>query len=365
MNIFRCAFVWATIPVLAAAATGKRTNGHEQLRIVMVDAEGGAASLFVDPHGHSLLVDTGWGSNSPPARAAPNGTPAPGLDPHPPTADRIVAAAKRLGLHRIDYVLITHYHADHVGGVIDLLGKISVGTFIDHGPNREAPGPVETSYQRYVAATAGHRRRSVKPGETLALGSLVLTFVASDGALIAKPLAGAGGPTAQCDTPDKQPALGGEENDRSLGFMARYGVTRILDLGDLTWNKEKALVCPVNELGHVDLLLVSHHGSQYSNSPPLIDATASRVALMANGARKGGDSAVFETLANSEHKPVLWQEHAATRSPQSDRPEQYIANPDVMPDGNHDLDVLIETDGRMQVTNTRNGHTESYPARLR
>src|SRR4051794_16270698 len=77
MNIFRCAFVWATIPVLAAAATGKRTNGHEQLRIVMVDAEGGAASLFVDPHGHSLLVDTGWGSNSPPARAAPNGTPAP------------------------------------------------------------------------------------------------------------------------------------------------------------------------------------------------------------------------------------------------------------------------------------------------
>jgi hypothetical protein len=87
----RLAFVCATLPALAASATGKGANGHEQLRIVMVDAEGGAASLFVDPEGESLLVDTGWGTNSPPAPKDPNGPPA--ADAPAQTADRIVAAA--------------------------------------------------------------------------------------------------------------------------------------------------------------------------------------------------------------------------------------------------------------------------------
>jgi hypothetical protein len=83
---------------------------------------------------------------------------------------------------------------------------------------------------------------------------------------------------------------------------------------------------------------------------------------MANGARKGGDSAVFETLANAEPRPVLWQEHAATRNPQSNRPDRHIANPDTRPDRAFDLDVLIYANGRMQVTNTRSGYAESYPA---
>jgi competence protein ComEC len=350
----------ATLPALAASVSTQDANGHGNLRIVMIDAEGGAASLFVDPAGISLLVDTGWGTNAPPA-APQNGAPAPAAPA--PTADRILAAAARLGLRKIDYVLITHYHADHVGGVLDVLAKIPVGTFIDHGPNRETTASVESSYSRYVAATAGHSRRSVKPGDTMQIGSMALTFVASDGELIDRPLPGAGGTTAHCDVPDKQPALGGEENDRSLGFIARYGKTRILDLGDLTWNKDKGLVCPINKLGRIDLLLVSHHGSEMSSSPPLIAATAAHVALMANGARKGGDKATFETLYAAESKPVLWQMHAASRSHEVDRPDDYIANLDVLPDAAHDLDVFIYPDGRLKVDNTRNGYTESYPAR--
>ena len=53
------------------------------------------------------------------------------------SADRIVAAAKKLGLSKIDYLIITHYHMDHVGGVVDLAKRIPVDTFIDHGPNAE------------------------------------------------------------------------------------------------------------------------------------------------------------------------------------------------------------------------------------
>ena len=79
--------------------------------------EGGQATLFVTPDGKSLLIDTGWPDNN-------------GRD-----ADRITAAAKDAKISKIDFVLITHFHDDHVGGAPQLAGKIPVGTFIDHGEN--------------------------------------------------------------------------------------------------------------------------------------------------------------------------------------------------------------------------------------
>src|SRR5260370_38763610 len=94
-------------------------SSTKSLQIYFVDFEGGQATLFVTPEGQSLLIDTGWPGNN-------------NRD-----ADRIVAAAKLAGITKIDYVLITHFHDDHVGGVPQLVARIPVGTFIDHGENRE------------------------------------------------------------------------------------------------------------------------------------------------------------------------------------------------------------------------------------
>ena len=125
--------------------------------------EGGAAVLFVTPEGKSLLIDTGW----PPGIGGPR--PAPGAAPSPPqpsSADRIAAAAASLGITKIDFLLMTHYHIDHAGGLQSLLAKLPVATFIDHGPNREEPPSnatprqlefaTATSYSRWVAAYQGH-----------------------------------------------------------------------------------------------------------------------------------------------------------------------------------------------------------------
>src|SRR6266446_6641322 len=69
--------------------------------------------------GQSMLVDTGWaGFNN-------------------RDADRIADAAKLAGVKQIDYLVITHYHADHVGGVPQLAAKLPVKHYVDHGPNRE------------------------------------------------------------------------------------------------------------------------------------------------------------------------------------------------------------------------------------
>src|ERR1700733_735096 len=89
------------------------------LDVYFIDTEGGQSTLFISPSGESLLVDTGW----------------PGFNGR--DADRIVAAAKHAGVTKIDYLLITHYHMDHVGGVPDLTARMPVRNFIDHGPSVE------------------------------------------------------------------------------------------------------------------------------------------------------------------------------------------------------------------------------------
>src|SRR5882762_1185375 len=104
---------------LLECAWATRQADLKFLQVYFVDVEGGQATLFVTPEHQSLLIDTGWAGNN-------------GRD-----AERIVAAAKRAGITKIDYVLITHFHADHVGGVPELTARIAVGAFIDHGVNRE------------------------------------------------------------------------------------------------------------------------------------------------------------------------------------------------------------------------------------
>lgn len=355
---------------MAAAALSVPAPAAERpLRMLVLDADGGAATLFVTPEGKSLLVDTGWPTGMPRGAPAADGTPAPA--PPAPTITRVVAGMKRLGITRIDALLITHYHLDHVGGIHDILARIPVGTVIDHGPNRELlpaapaaqPSPSHPArlYPRYEAALAGRKRRVVAAGETLSVGSLKLNFVSADGKLIGRPLPGPRGRAAKCDTPDKGNPT--DENPHSVGFVATWGKARILDLADLTWNQEARLVCPVNKLGTIDVLLVGHHGSELSNNPSLIEATAPRVAVVANGARKGGDASVFQTLSEAQPKPAIWHQHLATRAPEANPRSERIANPAMQPDGANSLEVLIFRNGAVRVTNTRNGYSESYPPR--
>jgi competence protein ComEC len=325
----------------APPATGK------VLRVYFVDVEGGQATLFVTPAGESLLIDTGWDGNN-------------GRD-----ADRIVAAAKSAGLTKIDYVLITHFHEDHVGGAPQLAARIPIGTFIDHGENRET-GDASTvqGWQAYQAmlATGKYNRFAAKPGDVVPIEGMRVDVISADGNLIAKPLPGAGQENAACKESETRPA-DKTENLRSLGVLITFGKLRILDLGDLTWDKEMELMCPMNKLGKVDVYIVSHHGWQQSSSPALVWGIAPRVAIMDNGAKKGGTPSTWDIIEKSPHLEDLWELHYSEEGGAAHNVAgEFIANPQGTDAGNY-LELIGRADGGFEVFDSRTQQTKKYPAR--
>jgi competence protein ComEC len=325
----------ASAPCAAAAANPK------PLQIYFIDVEGGQATLIVTPLGESLLIDTGW----------------PGYEGR--DADRIVAAAHQAGIKQLDYVLITHFHRDHVGGVPQLVDGIKVGTFVDHGPNQEDSEVTRTDYAAYEKAIAGHAHVVVKPGWGLPIKSLEVHVLAAAGDHITSPLPGAGEANSYCGS-EPAAAADSTENARSVGVLITYGHFRFLDLGDLTKKKELEIACPNNLIGTVDLFLVTHHGADLSNSKALVWALHPRVALIDNGPRKGSSPAAWQIVHDSPGLEDLWQLHYAAESDKDHNVDsERIANVKENCEGKY-LKVEAESDGTFTVTNTRTGVQKTY-----
>jgi competence protein ComEC len=331
--------------LLGAAAPAPETR--KALQIYFVDVEGGQATLFVTPEGKSLLIDTGWPDNN-------------GRD-----ADRIAAAAKDAKISKIDFVLITHFHDDHVGGAPQLAAKIPVGTFIDHGENRETNGEgakrVFAAYQQLLA-TGKYKHITAKPGEVLPVTGMQVRVVSADGEVIERPLPGGGKENASCANAAKPP-VDETENPRSVGTLITFGKLRILDLGDLTMDKEMELMCPMNKIGPVDIYIVSHHGFFQSGGAALVHGIAPRVAIMDNGAKKGGSPAIWDVIEKSPGLEDLWQLHYSDEGGGAHNVgASFLANLQGPDTGNY-LKVTALADGSFGVFNSRTKETKRYAAR--
>src|ERR1700730_14898779 len=314
--------------------------GAKSLQIYFIDVEGGQATLVVSPSGESLLIDAVWQGDE-------------GRD-----ADRILAAAHQAGITQFDYVLITHYHRDHVGGVPQLVDGITVGTFVDHGPNLEDSAVTRTDYAAYEKAIAGHAHVVVKPGWTLPIKGIDVKVLSAAGDHITSPLPEAGEANPYCAA-EPTAEVDNTENARSVGVLITYGRFRFLDLGDLTKKKEIELACPNNLLGKVDLFLVSHHGADLSNAKALVWALHPRVAVIDNGPRKGSSPAAWQIVHDSPGLD-LWQLHYAQESDKGHNVgEERIANVKENCEGKL-IKVSAETDGTFTVTNGRTAAQKTY-----
>jgi competence protein ComEC len=152
-------------------------------------------------------------------------------------------------------------------------------------------------------------------------------------------------------------------------MVISLGTFRMVDFGDLTWNKEHDLACPNNLVGPIDFYLVSHHGKETSSLPMLVHAMHPRAAVMNNGANKGAELPTFETLKKSPGFEDLWQLHYAVDAREHNSPEKFIANLAVggtkdsgVPDEGtpNTIKMTAMPDGSFTLTNSRNGYHKEY-----
>ena len=344
----KCALPLALFCALSVLPTLAQppANLAKSLQIYFIDVEGGQATLFVTPEGPSLLIDTGWPGNN-------------NRD-----ADRIVAAAHDAGIDKIDFVLITHYHDDHVGGAPQLAAKIPIGTFIDHGENRETSDTItQNDWLAYkqLLATGKYKRIITKPGDILPIQGIRVEVISSDGGLIEKALPRAGQPNPACAN-SAPPLADKTENARSLGTLITFGKLKILDLGDLTVEKEHELMCPLNKIGTVDIYIASHHGFNQSGSALLVHAVTPRVAIVDNGARKGGSPSALDIIRSSPNLAALWQLHfSEDAGPAHNTAAEFIANPSGSDSANY-LKLTAYPDGAFAIFNSRTKQSQNYEA---
>jgi beta-lactamase superfamily II metal-dependent hydrolase len=351
--------------LLALPASAKDTA----LQMVSIDVEGGGGTLFVTPDGKSLLIDTG---NPEVSRATGDN----------PSSARIAAAAHALGVKKIDYLLTTHYHGDHIGGFEGLLARIPIDRVIDHGENRETTastqagspqidlknpplGSTAAGYNRYVQLIGKRPHIVAKPGDVFHIGGMTVTVVMADAKPIGKPLPGAGEDNPACAGMEGMANNGGEENARSTSVVITYGKARIAAFGDLTWDREKDLFCPIDKIGKVDVYLATHHGTALSGSAAAVNAMAPVVTIMGNSARKGADAVRMKTIKASPRIQDIWQLHTTTVAPEVNVAAEMIANPDTdqSKDKAYGLRLRIEKDGQVTVINERNGFNKTYGAK--
>jgi competence protein ComEC len=326
-------FVLAMVQADAAGA---------DLTAYFIDVEGGQSTLFVTPAGQSVLIDTGF----------------PGFNGR--DVGRIAAVAQAAGVKQIDYLIITHYHGDHVGGVPALAAVMPIRNFVDHGDTVEHTPAGQKLYDDYLRDAAKGNHMVVKPGDTLPISGLEWTIVSAAGKVLDKPLKGAGKADAAC-AGFKEKDVDPTENAQSVGSRVVFGKFRLADLGDLTWNKEQGLVCPANKVGPVDVYVVSHHGMNISGSPALLAALHPKVAIMDNGEKKGGTVEAWDIIHASSGLLDIWQVHrSAAGGAEHNTSETMIANVSSDPDAGNFIKLVAHADGHFEVTNARTGLTKKY-----
>lgn len=336
----RTALVLAAL--LMAPAAGM-AQAAKTLDIYFIDVEGGQATLIVTPAGESFLVDTGW------------------LDASGRDAKRIMASAHDAGITQIDYLMITHFHADHDGGAPALAKLISIKTFIDYGgPPTEKGGKIAELFDAYSSVRRKGAHIEAKAGEKLPIKGVEVQVVSARGKTLSEPLSGAGQDNPACTTYKKK-ANDFTENAKSLGFRLVFGKFTFLDLGDLVWNELGRLVCPKNMLGAADVYLVAHHGNAFSGVPAVSAAVRARVAIVNNGETKGGDPKTFKTLQTGPGLEDLWQLHRSANGGAKQADPKFIANLDESTA--YRLKLSASEDGSFTLTNARTGFSKHYDAK--
>jgi competence protein ComEC len=214
--------------------TSLRANTTGDLRMYVLDVGQGDSSviLFKDK---VILIDSGEADQG----------------------DRVVSDLQKLGVTRIDLLVATHPHSDHIGGMQKVLAQFPVGKVLDSGL------PSTSSLYEQFLATVDERNipyTVAVQGETLDLDPSLNILVLS---------------------PPREP-IGGDLNTNSIAFRITYGTVSFLYTGDATTAAEDAMLQSGYPLD-AQVLKVGHHGSSGSSSAAFLSRADPEVAVISVG----------------------------------------------------------------------------------
>lgn len=292
---------------------------NKRLDIYWADTEGGAATLIVTPAGESILIDAGN----------------PG-DRDPPRIFKIAHDVAKLD--KIDHMITTHYHKDHFGGAAALSTMIPIGTVWNNGDfhaGRDAPSQEYLEFKCDV-------RKVINPGEEVPLKQTEGSPAVHIKCFMARQQPIAAPTDAKPNPLCKEEALTHQtrdlsDNANSVVSVLDFGGFRFYDGGDLTWNMELKLACPVNLVGKIDVYQVTHHGLDLSNNNLLVQSLEPTVAVMSNGPKKGCNPHTVATLRSTKSIQAIYQLHRNLQPGQEGNnvsDAAYIANEKEQCEGN-------------------------------
>ena len=311
-----------TLAIVLALAGGATRAAAQTLRIYHIDVDQAAATLFVAPGGHTLLIDSG-------------------KDHH---GRRLLAALRAAGVDRLDFFVDTHYHEDHYGGIDEVVDSgVTIGAAFDRGGKLWLPvakrdsEPAFLNYQR----TVGHLARQLRRGMTIPLDPLMtVTCLSAGGVVLGE---------------NDPPVPGDQENDMSIGLLITFGAFRYWIGGD-TETATEAKLAARDLVQDVDVYIAHHHGADNGSSAAFLADLRPTVIIISNGSNatfKHPRRTTLERMKALTPEPAIFQinRFLGGGTVGSNVPLSFIADPETTDD---DGTILLT------VNQAATGYTVAY-----